>query len=255
MVPIKLEISASILGGLLARPTVSASVRLAGIPCKLELAVPHYAREIGAHYRELIRGDVAAFARKVDVAPPFEHFGLVVRFASEVELCAYELRAGVVTLDASIRELVRVFGPVSFRNAVLPKAQRDDGHKGRFQHLNFHIDRSGNQVDQYSVYTRNPADSEQRPPRTSSTLFISNLVAYLQNLKETGERGPLHSNHTLFSSETLDTLLGRIIFAQLWNEPEGTGEVVVQDNRYVRHASCYANPFAKSWRLGVRFAA
>jgi len=58
------------------------------------------------------------------------------------------------------------------------------GHRNKFPHLNFHIDRTSKQETVYSMYTRDPFDEEQKYPRESSTLFAANIMGHLQGIKE-----------------------------------------------------------------------
>ncbi len=238
---------------LMSNPEEPVAAQFGGCRFTARIAIPDYPGQVAAHYREMIRGSVEEFSKSLHVPLGFKHFGLVCSFATPTQLDLYQ---GDVLCDA-LKELVRCFGPVFLENVVLPKHQRDDGHRGRFQDLNFHIDRSARQHTQYSLYSRNPDDPEQREPRTASTLFIPNLVAHLQDCRERSVPvtpcEELPNNHTLFKDEDLSDLIGKIIFEQAWAAPAGTGEIGVQFNPQIRHASWYRGRTIKGWPIAVRF--
>ncbi|MDP6978912.1 MAG: hypothetical protein QF570_09970 [Myxococcota bacterium] len=110
---------------------------------------------------------------------------------------------------------------------------------------------------QHSPYTRDPDDPVQREPRTASTLFVANLVALLQAAREEGVKPEpcevLPNHHTLFGNEDVRSLVGDILFEQAWSAPAGTGEIGIQHNAFVRHASWYRGLYEKGWPIGVRF--
>ncbi len=248
-----LAVAPSALAALQRSPESPVEARVSGRLAQVRIGIADYPQRIAAHYDDLIRGNVHAFAKELGAPIEFRHFGLEIEFASEVEIEMFRDQ----TLDAGARDLVATFGPVFIRNAVLPAAVRKEGHRGRFEDLNFHIDRSALQVTQYSLYTRDPDDPVQRDPRTASTLFIANLVALLQDARETGVPAApcdvLPNHHTLFGEEDVRSLVGDIIFEQPWGAPAGTGEIGLQHNALVRHASWYRGNYEKGWPIGVQF--
>jgi len=238
---------------LLRAPEEPIETRVSGRPARVRIGIADYRQRIACHYRDLVRGDLVSFAKDLRVPIEFRHFGLEIEFEDPTEI---ELFLGQ-TLDAGARDLVAGFGPVFIRNAVLPARHRQEGHRGRFEDLNFHIDRSALQQTQYSLYTRDPDDPVQREPRTASTLFIANLVSLLQDARESGQapapQEVLTNHHTLFANDDVRALLGDVIFEQPWSAPAGTGEIGLQHNAYVRHASWYRGHLEKGWPIGVQF--
>jgi hypothetical protein len=47
--------------------------------------------------------------------------------------------------------------------------------------------------------------------------------------------------------------LGILILEQPWDRAEGTGEIRLQDNRQLMHASYYRNASRDGYRIGVRY--
>jgi len=66
----------------------------------------------------------------------------------------------------------------------------------------------------------------QKYPRSSSTLVIANIVAYLQSIKEQrlkpNEKG-IRSHYEIFSADQIECLAGDIVLEHPWTAPEGRG--------------------------------
>lgn len=220
--------------------------------------IPHIQANIQEHYREQVQGSLASFAQAVGAPISYRHFGLCVSFDEPTELRLHTPQPEL-EMDAGLRQLIDTVGPLVIKNAYIEDATREPSHRNRFPQLNFHIDRSSEQGTVYSMYTRDPFDEEQRYPRTSSTLFIPNIVAYLQGVKEGivdphAEKGA-RTAAVLFAEEDVRSLIGKIIVEHRWDEPEGVGEISSIDNRTVLHASYYRDPLVKGYRIGVRYLA
>jgi hypothetical protein len=162
-----------------------------------------------------------------------------------------------MNLDDHLRDIVDTYGPLILKNIYIDSEHRNVGHRNRFPHLNFHRDRSASSPTHYSLFSRDPFDSEQVEPRTSSTLFVPNVTAYLQCLKEKKyeqiESSGLIQNCELYLQDDMESLINDIVLENPWKEPHGTGEISILDNRTVLHASYYQNIYLKSYRIGVRY--
>ena len=123
--------------------------------------------------------------------------------------------------------------------------------------MKFHRDRNEFQPTPYSLYTRDPFDEEQMQPRTSSTLFIANIVAYLQCIKEEEydqiKSKGTNSHYNIFQNADIPDLINKTILEHRWDEPENIGEISMIDNRTMLHASFYRNPLKEGYRIGVRY--
>ena len=220
----------------------------------VRLSIPNYAEKIQAHYHAELAGPINNFLSKTGMTMPFTHFGIEVDFRNPVEL---DLHDGEMTLVPEFRCLVDQYGAVILRNACLPIIKRSMGHRNRFPHLNFHIDRSRNQSTRYSLFSRDPHDPEQVHPRESSTLFIPNLIAILQNIRENGDvpDGPvnLRTHYELFLDERVSELFGKIVLQHAWDAPEGIGEISSLDNQTTFHSSYYRTEQTRAYRIGVRY--
>ncbi len=150
-------------------------------PPKAHIIIPSLRKKIIAHYKDILQENLDSFCRKVEVPFCFDHFGLVIAFSNPMELILHNEK---MEIDEGLRTLIAAVGPVVIKNVYLDKTSRELGHRNRFPNLNFHVDRSVGQREIYSMYTCNPFDEEQQHPRPSSTLFIANIVGYLQAVKE-----------------------------------------------------------------------
>ena len=244
------------LSQLTNKPMSSIEGNFSNARYSARLALPEYAKRLVEHYNDLLRGDLYGYASQVEIPFSFRHYGLIIQFNEPVSL---ELHDDDMVLDEGLRHIIAQVGAVIIRNAYMVARFRDRGHRNRFPHLNFHIDRSVNQPTQYSMYTRNPFDEEQKYPRTSSTLFIPSIVGNLQAVREglvsaKSEKG-LRGTYTLFTRENPDTFLDKVVLEHAWDEPEGVGEISMLDNRTSLHASYYRDPSVKGYKIGVRYLA
>lgn len=220
----------------------------------LSFVIPDYAKEIQQYYADLLPSGLQACAIQNEIPFRFKQFGLQVSFDTATELALHD---DEMNLNPGIRDLVDNYGPVIFKNAYLDTEKRSMGHRNRFPHLSFHVDRSPMQPTPYSIFTRDPFDQEQIEPRTASTLLIANIVGYLQCVREkqcdpATERG-VRTQYDLFNNTAMETVFGKLVLNQSWNEPRGTGEIVVQDNRTMLHASFYRDAARQGYRIGVRY--
>ncbi len=220
------------------------------------IGIPNYRDRIQRHYKDLMFGTLNDECQAAEIPCPFQHFGVHVRFSQPTEVLLYndDLR-----IHPGLCEIVERVGPLVLHNVYLSEAVRTYGHRNRFPHLQFHVDRNSAQTTRYSMYTRDPKDDEQRHPRTASTLFVANIVAHLQGIKDGSvkryvDKGS-RASALLFDGEDMDTVLGEVAFEQLWDEPEGIGEIAMIDNATVLHASYYRNIAIPGYRIGVRYLA
>ncbi len=239
---------------LLANPEGQVQGLFEGTPYIARVAIPHYGERISRHYRDILPDGLGAACAGAEIPFDLSQFGLIVTFAKPAEIAVHDANMG---LDEEIRALVNRFGPVIFRNATVEESVREKFHRNIFPHLRFHFDRGPNVPNQFSCFTRDPNDSEQRHPRTSSTLFIANIVSWLE-LVRTGSCTPggetgVRPNYDLFEGADMAPLLDNIILEQPWSEPEGTGEIAVIDNRTLLHASYHKNALNKGYRIGARY--
>lgn len=242
------------LSQLLNNPHGAVTGSFAGVGYRLKIAIPDYARHIGEYYREMLTVDLSSLSIQVKIPFSFTHFGLVCEFNNPVELSLHD---DDMCLDSKIRSLVDRIGPVMIRNAYLSSQKRNIGHRNRFPHLSFHVDRSPNQPTPYSMFTRDPFDPEQVEPRSASTLFVANIVAYLQLLKEgqcdRATESGVRTLYNIFSKTDMSEVLGKVVLEQAWDQPHATGEICIQDNRTVQHASYYRDALRNGYRIGVRY--
>jgi len=63
----------------------------------------------------------------------------------------------------------------------------------------------------------------------------------------------MRASYDLFAEQNVRPLFGDVVFDQAWNEPEGTGELCIIDNRTVLHASFHGDLRGKGWRIGARY--
>lgn len=227
-----------------------------GLAYSAKIAIPRLRHKIERHFANVIQGSLEQECRAADIEFGFEHFGVVVRFDRPTEVLLYN---DELTLHRGLSNIIARIGPVIFKNAYLTSAVREYGHRNRFPHLQFHIDRNSKQTTRYSMYTRDPFDDEQRFPRTASTLFAANIVSHLQGIKDGSVirhagKG-VRASAPLFENEDMATVIGNVVLEQRWDEPEGTGEIAIIDNATLLHASYYRNLTTLGYRIGVRYLA
>lgn len=235
-------IAAAVLETLRRDPEAQFEGILGGTSYTARVAIPDHGDNVAQYYGAAVRNSV--------VPLQFPHFGTIIEFANPTELSVYDENR---VLENSLREIVEAFGPLTLRNAYLPERSRRDGQRNIFPSLRFHFDRGATQEDRYSLFWRDPFDEAHHAPRSSSTLFVVNAVAYLQACREgdcTPELKPLYE---IFGDDDLDGLIGKIVLEQGWRAPAGTGEISILDNRSVLHASYYAEPENRGYPIGVRY--
>jgi hypothetical protein len=242
------------LARLLQNPRQVLRGTMSGQAYTASIAIPGYATNIQNHYQSLIKPSLHQVCNHACIDFPFTHFGLIIHFDEAAELYVHDKD---LSFRSGERELIDKLGAIIIRNAYMDPVKRDQGHRNRFPHLNFHVDRSINQPTPYSCFTRNPFDQEQVEPRNTSTLIAANIIGYLQCLKESKcnaiEEKGVRGTYDLFQNEDMDKVLGNIMLEQSWNLPRGTGEIVLIDNRTVLHASYYRDLAVKGYRIGVRY--
>jgi hypothetical protein len=249
------ETDPELIANLLERPDHKFPASMGGQRYSASVGIADYRDRITAFYKtELAGRSLDELARQLETTVPFQHLGLVLYFENQTNLV---LNDEAQHLNADLRRLVDTFGPVVLRNACLDSKFEIQEQRNIFPHMRFHYDRSSLQESQVSLFSRNPEDAEQRFPRQSSTLFVPNLVAWLQNRHEgqgQGETEPeMRASYDLFREENVRPLFGDIVFDQPWNEPEGTGELCVINNRTLLHASFHGDLRGKGWRIGARY--
>jgi hypothetical protein len=186
----------------------------------------------------------------------FRHFGLIIEFEQATELALHD---DEMRLPAEARVLMEEFGPVILKNAYLPGKIEAIGHRNRFPHLSFHRDRNEYQPTPYSLFYRNPFDDIQKHPRTASTVFISNQHARAElHATGLGISASTDLSHCYLYTEVhnaslIKDVIGKLILEQRWDLAEGTGEICLQDNRQLMHASYYRNASHDGYRIGVRY--
>lgn len=248
------DFPASVCDTLLRRPDETVRAAIWHGACTARVAIPHYAANVAAHYADRIQGGLDRTCANAGIDPCFRHLGLMLEFDSPTEIVLFD---GEQVLDDAVRDLVARFGPLILRNAAIAGAPAAEFQRNIFPDLRFHVDRGANQPNQYSCYARIATDPVQREPRSSSTVFAANIVAYLQGVREgsinpAAERG-MQASYDLFSRESPAPLMGKIILEQRWDAPRGTGEVVVIDNRTVLHSSYYRDPHNRGYPISTRY--
>lgn len=242
------------LKALLDNPGRQVMGQIAGQTYRARIGIPDYRKKVAAYYEACLGVSLEAVCEQAAIPMEFDHFGLIVEFETPVEL---EMFDGGFVMDAGPRDLIAKFGGVIVRNVCLNADRVDNEHRAKFRHLNFHYDRGDHQERQYSLYTRDPRDPIQQPPRESSTLFIANIVAQLQKMKESGEtevgQPGVRPSYMIFEKESVVDLIDEIILEHRWDEPQGTGEISMLNNRTALHASYYRTAARVSYQIGVRY--
>jgi len=248
------EFDVAAFASLLRRPEHALEGRFKGLPYTARVVIPDYGERVARHYAAVARDGLAAAS--IGAAIPFElpRFGLIVEFDRTASI---RVHAEEMVLDDSIRALIARFGAVFFRNACIAGSARQKYHRNIFPHLRFHVDRGANAANQYSCFTRDPADAAQRPPRRSSTLFVANIVAWLELVRCGGcdpraERG-VRAKYDLYGDCAVAELFGEVVLEQPWDAPEGTGEIAVIDNRTVLHATYHKDGQTRGYPIGARY--
>ena len=218
----------------------------------LEGGIHQYPDQIKRHYpAELIK---QSERQSIPHAYQFSTFGAFMSFESPTDVMLYDDELKALPL---FRQLVSNFGVLHIHNAYLPDRHRAELHKNIFPHLNFHSDRSDQQENKYTTFIRDPFDPDQYEPRPSSTIFIDNVVGYLQGAIEgivpTNER-KRRSHYEIFRNDYgVKNLFGKVILEIPWNAPPGTGEICLIDNRTVLHSNFRKNMAEKGYPIGARY--
>ncbi len=244
----------SLFDALRQNPKSSIDGRFQGIPFNARIAIPDYGEHLLRRYGATAPRGLPSACEQAGIRFDLARFGLVIAFDDPAEIAIHGLD---MVLDGTVRDLVERFGPVVFRNAHIAGEARNQFHRNIFPHLRFHTDRGPTAENQYSCFTRDPFDAEQRGRRASSTLFMANLAAWLEYVQNGGgdaraERG-VRASYDLFEGTDMKALLGGVVFEQPWHEPDGTGEVVVADNRTVLHATYHKDGETKGYPIGARY--
>lgn len=233
-------------------PVSQARGSLFGVGFEAVAGIRDYARNIEAFYDTIPPGGLEYLCQHAGIPFAFRHFGLIVSFRSPARLAVYDHER---RLAPAVKGLIRRFGPVILENAVSATPDTIDPQRNIFPHLDFHVDRGRNQPNQYSLYSRDPEDPDQRHPRGTSTLFVANIVGHLQAIREgaigNDETGSKALYKIFQKAGAAEKALGKVILNHSWSAPEGVGELVVIDNRTVLHAS-YHRP-RKGWSIGTRY--
>lgn len=249
-----LIIPPSLLDQLERNPTSPVQGKMGTLGFTAEIAIPYYEDKINAHYSASTGKKVKDLAGFFEIPFGFTHFGLIIRLDEPTEIQVHD---NDMHLDDNLRGLIKRFGPVILKNAYSASEGRDTVQKNIFQNLRFHYDRGRTMENQYSLYTRNPFDPAQKKPRDTSTLFLANIIAHMQCMKEEGCKTPdekgLRPNYDIFLNDDMDTVLGTIVLNQPWTEPEGTGELAIIDNLTVLHSSWHRIGGEKSYPIGTRY--
>lgn len=248
-------ISKGMIEALVRAPSAGRCGEYLGIGYTARVAIPNYGARIERSYSDQLPGGLAAASQLAEIDFGFEHFGLIIEFDTPVELSVYDAEQ---RLDEGLRRAIDVFGPVVVRNAHLDAGNRDQCQHNIFPDLRFHFDRGPNQPNQISMYTRDCINPVQREPRTSSTVFVSNIVAQLQYLKEANGRANLdrkgvRARYDIFDNRSMRPLLGDVVFEQPWTADTTAGEIAVIDNRTVLHASYYRGSKDPGYPIGTRY--
>ncbi len=224
---------------------------LAGISHQAGIAVPDYGEKIARYYAAQIGNGLPGACARAQIPFDLAQFGLLVAFESPVEIAVHDT---AMRLDDGLRALVGRFGPVILKNAVVDHTVRGRFHRNIFPPLRFHVDRGPTMPNRYSCFTRDPLDAEQRGPRASSTLFIANIVAWLETLRTGESPAPgVKPSYDLFAGQDLAPLFGNVILEQPWSAPAGTGEIAVLDNRAALHATWHKDGRTPGYRIGARY--
>lgn len=239
---------------LLKRPRDPLVKQYGATELTIRIGIPDYQARISAHYSDIFKAAPAPLNESSPARIQFENFGLLLDFGEPTEIPVHDDDR---RLDENIRGLIARFGPVIFGNAYLPEKIREMKQRNIFPSLRFHFDRGPDQPRPYSLFTRNPFDSIQREPRDSSTLFVANIVAVLQYLREKREcdlnRHAYAGVYQIFEGLSLNGLIGDILLEQAWDRPRETGELCMLDNRTILHASYYRSRTIKGYPIGVRY--
>lgn len=248
------QIPPTIISALIQSPNHSINCQIANKNATLSIAISHYTEQLADYYGTNIFPDITKVCQRSGIDYHTQHFGLQIAFERPTEL---DLHDHTLNLLGDLKTLINNFEVVTITNAYVNQQFKDIGHRNRFPHLKFHRDRNASQPTPYSLYTRDPRCKEQYQPRISSTLFISNLVAYLQCMKERDyqqiqQQGP-QSHYDIFYQTDINEIINKVVLEHRWDMPQGTGEIAILDNRTTLHASYLRDKINHGYRIGVRY--
>ncbi|PCJ62827.1 MAG: hypothetical protein COA79_01505 [Planctomycetota bacterium] len=169
------------LSSLLKDPEKSKEGEINGYPYRAKIGITHYDDHIQKQYEGIVGSSLNNFCQKVSIPFHRNNFGLIIEFKKQASLQIHDLN---MMMNNEFQEIVQMFGPLIMRNIILDDIGEENEHKAIFSDLNFHRDRGFGLPRQYSLYYRSPNDPDHALPRKSSTVFITNIVAYLQYLQE-----------------------------------------------------------------------
>ncbi|MCJ8269280.1 MAG: hypothetical protein MJK04_07730 [Psychrosphaera sp.] len=239
---------------LLDQPEQQLDLQLCGLSATLKVAIPRYDEQLKQFYGSNILPDFTKAIYRSGIPNHSKHFGLIIRFHQSAVLNIHDEH---LAFYGNAKTLIKHFETVIIYNACVDEKSRDIGHRNRFPHLKFHRDRNESQPTPYSLFTRDPHDSEQSKPRDSSTLFVTNLVAYLQCMKEHDyaqiDSKGLRAHYDIFKQEDMTQVLAKVALEHRWDEPEGIGEISMLDNRNTLHSSYFRQALKHGYRIGVRY--
>lgn len=220
----------------------------------VDVFIRNYPHFINRHFASQFSDLPKELCEKAEIpfAFGFYQFGIGIKFKNKTIL---QLHSTDMELSEPLKIIIENFGLISFENAILDESISDLYHLNNFAHLNFHRDRNDKHENRYSLYTRTPERKEQLSPRTASTLFIDNSVAYLQGrlegLVKEDEIGR-RSHYEIFRTTNLNPLLGKLILDYRWEAPVGQGEIVVINNNSLLHSS-YKREGNHGYAIGARY--
>lgn len=249
-----LHIEQAVIDKLLEQPHQPLTTQIGRYRAQLQIALPDYDQKLRGFYGQQLLPDFEITCNRSGIRCNSKHFGLVIRFETPAVL---QMHDSNMQLLGSSKALIALFEVVMIHNARVDEPSRNIGHRNRFPHLNFHRDRNEHQPTPYSLYTRDPLDPEQSKPRISSTLFATNLIGYLQCMREQNYehikvKGPL-PHYNIFHQEDMTEVIDNVVLEQRWDEPEGVGEIAMLDNRNTLHASYLRYNNKHGYRIGVRY--
>ena len=244
-----------LIADLLANPVQAQELQICGTDCLVRIVIPNYFKALQKFYGESLIPDQNSIEQESGLPLPFKHFGIELKFRDSTTLYLHNQEN---QLEGDLKPLMQTFGAVILKNVVFESSIREEHHRNRFPHLKFHRDRTEHQPTRYSMYSRDPLDEEQRKPRSASTLFMPNILAYIQAKKEGRHielqgQGVLMHYHLFEERELLTEEIGKVIVEHRWNEPEGCGEVSMLDNKDLLHASYYHDAMHSGYRISVRY--
>ena len=199
-------------------------------------------------YQSNIRRHYGAEADSLNGHSTFRHFGLKIAFHNPTEI---GLMSDGKKLLPEVKQLLQQFGALTLINAILPETDRQNSQSNIFPNLKFHYDRTVSQENYFSMFYRDPFREDHQPPRTSSTLIMSNQVVELEARREEQWNGSLQPWYDLFQESDPGQMIGKTLLEQRWDAPAGTGELTIVDNSAVMHASYYRQ--SKGYPIAVRY--